>query len=823
MTNFNLDNLSEIIDEVLTEFCVTYPIPDFNSKEQLEHLQSVLENLGLDIFVSNEIFEAISLAPKKFTLEAPKQDGTDPKLAAILKKKVLNRDTGRQVTVASALNYKDQKGTGARAAYHSAVGMLKQGGYSEKNVDMIDDPNPEEPQYYAKPKPQVTPQSKVTPQDKPTKTGPIIDDPKLAKVTISAANKELAKIIKAGGIPTKDGVGIITALTKTLNGQNLNAKEKQIAANYLRVKDNPKDAAVYIVYPPGKATKHIKVKVGNKNLDKLVQYGKNNFGSSSAGGGSNDAPATPPVPKKGVTAMSINPNSVDTPIKHDGNSFQFGDGQKIEKVTLPKRDELVKSFIKNQKMSPEEANRQADRLIIAAEQNNGVVEYFSKGGNNIKMINWGAEPTTNEGRATILKNVKEKSIKKFEYFFRKSNKGQLRPEEEQILKYYASIKSPYETPGFDKMSPEQQKKLRDEYVGKIEKLMEMQVKSPSFRQGVPDFVEVLRFSAYLGQGYEAYLPADSTFQISDIIVFAPRDILKQNVKGKDLAEQITGKFSNIIESLVFTGGISEKFLEGGASSGIERVLQSEFFGGKDGKFKTKERTLEMMNTYTFSFRNKDRFAKQNPRLEGFDADYKAAIKAGKTEQEATEYAKKEATKRWTKLSKEEQTKRLGKYEELVNQLPDDKGMAKQEKMIESYIDDAVKSGIISKEEAAEIRKEGEHQAALIAGKVDKKGAGNCLDKKGKDKYKKMVGLWARMGAAVEQIYNKDLKYTLFKNSRELFDTKGNFKKNQLLNKCGMSWSYDPGIAATANVQGGPKGCMSLAMNNPNSSHIIPLD
>ena len=34
MMNFNLDNLSEIIDEVLTEFCVTYPIPNFNSKER---------------------------------------------------------------------------------------------------------------------------------------------------------------------------------------------------------------------------------------------------------------------------------------------------------------------------------------------------------------------------------------------------------------------------------------------------------------------------------------------------------------------------------------------------------------------------------------------------------------------------------------------------------------------------------------------------------------------------------------------------------------------------------------------------------------------
>jgi len=143
MTNFNLDNLSEIIDEVLTEFCVTYPIPNFDNKEQLEYLRSVLEQFGADAFTDIELMEAISLAPKKFTLEAPKKTGTDPKLAAILQKKVINRDTGREVTVASALNYKDQKGTGARAAYHQALGMLKGAGYSEKNVDMVDDPNPE--------------------------------------------------------------------------------------------------------------------------------------------------------------------------------------------------------------------------------------------------------------------------------------------------------------------------------------------------------------------------------------------------------------------------------------------------------------------------------------------------------------------------------------------------------------------------------------------------------------------------------------------------------------------------------------------------------
>lgn len=80
MMNFNLDNLSEIIDEVLTEFCVTYPIPDFEKSEQVEHLKSILEQFGVDILNINDLMEAINLAPKKFTLEAPlKKQTVNPK------------------------------------------------------------------------------------------------------------------------------------------------------------------------------------------------------------------------------------------------------------------------------------------------------------------------------------------------------------------------------------------------------------------------------------------------------------------------------------------------------------------------------------------------------------------------------------------------------------------------------------------------------------------------------------------------------------------------------------------------------------------------
>ena len=53
MMNFNLDNLNEVIEDVLIEFCETYPIPNFNKEEHLNHLRSVLEQMGLDVFTSN--------------------------------------------------------------------------------------------------------------------------------------------------------------------------------------------------------------------------------------------------------------------------------------------------------------------------------------------------------------------------------------------------------------------------------------------------------------------------------------------------------------------------------------------------------------------------------------------------------------------------------------------------------------------------------------------------------------------------------------------------------------------------------------------------
>ena len=149
MMNFNLDNLSEIIDEVLTEFCVTYPIPNFNNKEQLEHLRSVLEQFGAEAFTDVELMEAISLAPKKFTLEAPKKKGDAGLQAAaahFANKKYKNSD-GKDISFTTAINYgytgkeNDKAHDAAMADFQSFLGQ-NQGKYGtmEKPVQPKDEP-----------------------------------------------------------------------------------------------------------------------------------------------------------------------------------------------------------------------------------------------------------------------------------------------------------------------------------------------------------------------------------------------------------------------------------------------------------------------------------------------------------------------------------------------------------------------------------------------------------------------------------------------------------------------------------------------------------
>lgn len=784
-------------EEILLELSYRVPtgIVDLTNEEHLDELVIILEENRIynskAINALREKAKAKTKAPAKKVLNKikPKSTSSVPNAGETL---VVNKKSGAVYPVKKFNSTTQQKASAADIRKAKAAGKFGKNEPEKKvKTGSIN----------------ITGAEKRIQQKVDKTEGPLAKDLNKALVNISDAKKaiQIASVQK-GKMSQNDLDAVIDVATKIAKGIDLNQKDKKVADTYIRIKDKKEDTSIYILFPPFNTQNHKKVKMGN--LDRLLAYGKKNGVKRISEGGAEGSDATTDkqkLPKKAMAGANINKKTTDTIIKSDKNSFSFGKtGTKVQKAkeySESDKARLIKELIKKGN-SPEKAKEKVERLATEIERVNKVVDFFRKSP-NVKTLDFGAEPTTDEGRNTILRNSKEMSIAQFEKFFKAAGGGKMTSDEKKVLDTFNSIKSPYDNPNWNRLSPEQKKVERDRYENEMEQLLGTMMKTPSFRQGVPDFAEVIRYNIYLGQGLEAYLPADSTFQISDIIVFTPTEKMSE----KDLIKNLSESANLVIESLVFTGGVSEKVMDGGAPSGEERLKQSVFKNG-DGSFNTQERLLDNMKVYGFTFRNKDKFLEDNPR-------------------------KRED---WAKLSVEEQAKLLRKWEDDMNQMPSDKEFSLVQNQLDKTLEDALKAGIITPEEVEKIKAEGKHQGELLVNKAKAKGAGNCLDKKNLEKYHNMLRMWTMMGAICEKINNNDLKYTLFKNNREMFDSKGNFKDNEVIDgvniKPGMKWKYDPGIDVTASVpsisekhksaKNGPRGCKFLAMNNPNSASIKPI-
>lgn len=122
----NID-FQEILKEL--EYRVPNGIINLNEDSQVTTLVDILRENGVD--------DANHLAQKArgyfgFINEAPKKAA---EIKAVLDRKVKNTKTGNDVKVSSALNYSKSKNPGQKAAYQTAVGLLKKAGASEKDIE----------------------------------------------------------------------------------------------------------------------------------------------------------------------------------------------------------------------------------------------------------------------------------------------------------------------------------------------------------------------------------------------------------------------------------------------------------------------------------------------------------------------------------------------------------------------------------------------------------------------------------------------------------------------------------------------------------------
>ncbi len=118
-------NFQEILKEL--EYRVDTGIIDLTNEEQVTKLAQILKENGVSN--ANEVAQKARVYFSYLNEANPIS-----KVDKILQSKVKNTDTGNDITVQSALQYKNAKNKGQRAAYGQAVNLLKKAGVTDKEL-----------------------------------------------------------------------------------------------------------------------------------------------------------------------------------------------------------------------------------------------------------------------------------------------------------------------------------------------------------------------------------------------------------------------------------------------------------------------------------------------------------------------------------------------------------------------------------------------------------------------------------------------------------------------------------------------------------------
>jgi hypothetical protein len=799
MMNFNLENLSEIIDDVLREFCVTYPIPNFDNKEQLEHLRSVLEQFGADTLTDEQLMEAINLAPKKFTLEAPKRMGAVSKTT-------------------------QNKNSAADQAHK--LNLIGKGGisYGPKGNDLITHINKDgklvkvEPRQRGKDGKTATaaPQKKVTttktqkpvakpaakPIAKPQSIQPTPSDnsnikaPKSFKDAFMATTKqkgdkkeiELQKKIqnafkaidktasKAKGkanvisLETAEGSGkfidipvkeIKIAIKNLMNGNPLSATDKKILKVTTKIVTNPENGDVKLYFAQKIAGRHPQqgyqsVELALKNVemgDALRAYAlknKLNVGKSSEGA----------VGKKVLTplkmATSINPKQPVEKIKIEKNKEGITvAGVPVKYKKEPNEAKLVEYFGKKG-FNPKEAAQKAnimlkqikawngkiDDIFNAGKETNGIIDF-----NNFGDVNSPEE--RKKVRTNLAKGIKLsflEELKKYQQTFGTEDLAN-KPENKEVFNTLDKLVKINQNADLEK-----DEKARNEYKKELDNLILNLANSADFKDAVADFTEIKAGLQFLAEGKKVLFPALENFQTADIIII-PDDKDWKESGAKSYEEYLANNFQLLNVSLEYVGGLSVKYKGGGGSANYNKILMTVYNNPE-----TQKRLLGIQHMYALAY-NGDQ---QNMNKKEVDA---------------------------------------------------------AEKEIDDFFKWAISSKLISKEEATKIKAIGIQQAAnTIKANTE---AGNCGGKENQKQLHRAVGLHHIMMHATAVINNKDMSYTRYGNFNEKLGIKGGKASSVqddvadgVIKPCYMSPHHNPGFNKIDK-----DGCIGMTPTNQNPSHI----
>lgn len=555
---------------------------------------------------------------------------------------------------------------------------------------------------------------------------------------------------------------------KILNGDELNDTEKELANDWISIRvGGGNDVGFYIAPQKAEFTNNqtrlsikfnIPPKMENPEnwADGFNEKVKNDYGVGLT------TQTGSYVNKKDYTAPKTNPARKDVEFKSskDGNVVTI-EGIDYQKKSIPSVDNLISSFIK-QGLTKVEAKDAAKKIITSLKRKNQMIDSLIKNG-KVKIVDYG-ETNNNKNRKKTLNNciqLTKSAIVKSISNFSGLTEDEIQQKYGPIFNKFDKLKSfaPINNPNYDSMSLEEKNNVETEYQNKLLDILQDIRRDDKLASGGPDIAEIFVFMKEIGNGKQAFLPAESNFATIDILSFSEQKTPPINATPEQLAEFYSNEFSANSISFIDSDGESIKVGPGGASAGPSKWENSTFSNPK-----TSEKLNNLMDTYNSTF------GKYPPSKEAIDNAQKSY----------------DDTKAHTKKV-------------LIS-----KGYS--EKEAQKLIDDSEAKSRVNYEQTRKI-----YEKSLDSGEK--------LNKE----FKRGLELYNKAGNLSELLFNADLESNNFGNVRFLESGKGKTSKISLEvldginNKCCVKFNPNPG---ELKIRKDPKsGRMSAGINVSFSTHI----
>ena len=758
-------------EEILLELSYRIPqgIVDLTNEQHLNELIIILEE--------NRIYNSQAINTLKEKAEANKKD---PDITYVDKK-----GQKRTVKYSSAIKYDDK-----HPGYLAAMKLMNKTSKSSKDA-----PKSVKPATIkisgAEKRAQQTAQPKQSKPSSNPKAGNSFKDAILSTSKQKGDDKKLAFIEKKkeGALKILDGIGkgtgVITLLSgvggkpvkikvkdvqsvvsKIFDGKPISQQEANTFNSVCKMVTNPENGIVKMYFAKKMVGRHPQqgydsIEIASDNLPMVDTIRKYSLQNGLNVGKSSEGAIGKKVLTPTKMASAVNSKSPEKFVEISSTKTGVSvDGGQLNKKQIPNESDLMKSLTPS--LGKEEAVKQAKLIVRQTEAYNqrldDLVTVGKTSGGKVSMTNFG-DVKTPQTRKQTANNILDGTIKRFE---------------SELSKYAETfgkkdlLNKPENKAVFQtlnklkemntKFDLEANSVHRAAYKQELDNLLINMSNSPDFVDSVADYAEMKAGLQFLAEGKRVYFPASENFQTADIIVM-PDEFSIRPKKGQSLEDAIANNLQLYSVNVTYVGGLSVKYKGGGGSANYSKITQTVY-----NNTETQKRLLDMQDIYTLSY-PKDKSKQLN--------------------------------------------------------IPNSE-LANSSKKLQDTINWAIKSGIISKQDAQLIGNIGQRQASnTLNGAL--KDVARC---KGSNRanFEKAITLHHTMMHLTAVINNADVKYTRFSNfNEEISQNKDGVSTkvrddiaDGVSKPCYMNPHHNPGFSTSVDEK---TGCVNGTPTNQNPSHI----